>query len=114
MCCSIINFVHISPAAAYGHLAVRCTVSRDTRLGLNGTMHGRMKEQLLSPNRFRTVEALNQALRDFAHRFNSHRIVGRIGYRTAAAHRRFLPGRPRARQLQLVSVTAGGTVGPSY
>jgi putative transposase len=33
---------------------------------------------------------LNQALRDFARRFNNHRIIGRIGYRTPAAHCRIL------------------------
>jgi hypothetical protein len=43
-------------------------------------------------HRFRTVEELNQALRDFARRFNNHWIIGRIGYRTPAAHRRILLG----------------------
>jgi hypothetical protein len=42
--------------------------------------------------RYRTVEELDQALRDFAHRFNNHWIIGRIGYRTPAAHRRSLLG----------------------
>jgi putative transposase len=51
-----------------------------------------LKEQLLWLHRFRTVEELNQALRDFAHRFNNHWIIGRIGYRTPAAHRRILLG----------------------
>lgn len=49
-----------------------------------------LKEQLLWLHRFRTVEELNQALRDFARRFNNHWIIGRIGYRTPAAHRRIL------------------------
>ncbi len=40
--------------------------------------------------RFGTVDELNQALRDFARRFNNHWIIGRIGYRTPAAHRRIL------------------------
>jgi hypothetical protein len=31
-------------------------------------------------------------LRDFARRFNNYRIIGRIGYRTPAAHRRILLG----------------------
>jgi len=43
-------------------------------------------------HRFRTVEELSQALRDFVHRFNNHWIIGRIGYRTPAAHRRILLG----------------------
>ena len=51
-----------------------------------------LKEQLLWLHRFRTVEELNQALRDFAHRFNNHWIIGRISYRTPAAHRRILLG----------------------
>jgi transposase InsO family protein len=51
-----------------------------------------LKEQLLWLQRFRTVEELNQALRDFARRFNNHWIIGRIGYRTPAAHRRILLG----------------------
>jgi transposase InsO family protein len=51
-----------------------------------------LKEQLLWLHRFRTVEELNQALRDFARRFNNHWIIGRIGYRTPAAHRRILLG----------------------
>ena len=51
-----------------------------------------LKEQLLWLHRFRTVEELNQALRDFARRFNNHWIIARIGYRTPAAHRRILLG----------------------
>lgn len=51
-----------------------------------------LKEQLLWLQRYRTVEELNQALRNFVHRFNNHWIIGRIGYRTPAAHRRFLLG----------------------
>jgi len=51
-----------------------------------------LKEQLLWLHRFRTVEEPNQALRDFARRFNNHWIIGRIGYRTPAAHRRILLG----------------------
>ena len=51
-----------------------------------------LKERLLWLHRFRTVEELNQALRDFARRFNNHWIIGRIGYRTPAAHRRILLG----------------------
>jgi transposase InsO family protein len=46
-----------------------------------------LKEQLLWLQRFRTVAELNHALRNFAHRFNNHRTIGRIGYRTPAAHR---------------------------
>ncbi len=48
------------------------------------------KEQLLWLRRFRTTGELDQALRDFAHRFNNHWIIGRIGYRTPAQHRRDL------------------------
>ncbi len=51
-----------------------------------------LKAQLLWLHRFRTVEELNQALSDFARRFNNHWIIGRIGYRTPAAHRRILLG----------------------
>jgi hypothetical protein len=51
-----------------------------------------LKEQLLWLDRFRTVAELGQALRDFARRFNNHWIIGRIGYRTPAAHRRILLG----------------------
>jgi hypothetical protein len=51
-----------------------------------------LTEQLLWLQRYRTVEELNQALRPFVHRFNNHWIIGRIGYRTPAAHRRFLLG----------------------
>jgi hypothetical protein len=51
-----------------------------------------LKEQLLWLRRFRTVEELGQALRDFAQRFNHHWIIGRIGYRTPAQHRRELLG----------------------
>ena len=52
----------------------------------------RLKNQLLWLHRFRTFEELNQALRDFARRFNNHWIIGRIGYRTPAAHRSILLG----------------------
>ena len=47
-----------------------------------------LKEQLLWLQRFGTVEELNRALREFAHRFNNHWIIGRLGYRTPAQHRR--------------------------
>jgi hypothetical protein len=48
---------------------------------------------LLWLQRFRAVEELNQALRDFARRFNNHWIIGRIGYRTPSAHRRIPLGK---------------------
>jgi hypothetical protein len=51
-----------------------------------------MLKQLLWLPRFRTIEELSQALRHFAHRFNNHRINGRIGYRSPAAHLRILLG----------------------
>jgi len=51
-----------------------------------------LTEQLLRLHRFRNVAELNQALRDFAHRFNNYRIIGRIGFRTPAAHQRILRG----------------------
>jgi len=51
-----------------------------------------LKEQLLWLHRFRTIGELDRALRDFAHRFNNHWIIGPIGYRTPAAHRRILLG----------------------
>jgi putative transposase len=51
-----------------------------------------LKEPLLWLHRFRTVEELGQALRDFARRFNNHRVIGQIGYQTPAAHRHILLG----------------------
>jgi len=51
-----------------------------------------LKEQLLWLQRFQTVAELNQALRDFVRRFNNRWIIGRIGYRTLAAHRRIILG----------------------
>ncbi len=51
-----------------------------------------LKKPLRWLHRFRTVGERNQALRDFARRFNNHWIIGRIGYRTPAAHRRILLG----------------------
>jgi len=51
-----------------------------------------LKEQLLWLRTFDTVEELHQALREFAQRFNHHWIIGRIGYRTPAQHRRELLG----------------------
>ena len=51
-----------------------------------------LKEQLLWLHRFRTIAELVRALRDFAHRFNNHWIIGWIGYRTPAAPRRILLG----------------------
>jgi hypothetical protein len=39
-----------------------------------------------------TPEQVINKLRDFARRFNNHWIIGRIGYRTPAAHRRILLG----------------------
>jgi hypothetical protein len=66
------------------------------RLSLSAHAPGRdirtLKEQLLWLQRLRTVGKLNAALRDFARRFNNHRIIGRIGYRTPAAHRHILLG----------------------
>jgi len=49
-----------------------------------------LTEHLLWLRRFRTVEELEKALRDFAHRFNHHWTVGRIGCRTPAQRRREL------------------------
>ncbi|MBM3739986.1 MAG: DDE-type integrase/transposase/recombinase [Acidobacteria bacterium] len=51
-----------------------------------------LKEQLLWLRTFDTVEELHRALREFAQRFNHHWIIGRIGYRTPAQHRRELLG----------------------
>jgi hypothetical protein len=51
-----------------------------------------LKEQLLWLQRFSTAAELNQALRDFARRFNNHPVIARIGYRTPAAHRRIMLG----------------------
>ncbi len=47
-----------------------------------------LKEQLLWLTRFATVDELDVALRDFAHRYNNHWILGRLGYKTPAQHRR--------------------------
>ena len=49
-----------------------------------------LKEQLLWLRRFGTVAELDTALREFRDRFNQHWIIGRIGYRTPAQHRREL------------------------
>jgi putative transposase len=51
-----------------------------------------LKEQLFWLHRFRTVNELKHALRDFAGRLNIHWIIGRIRYRTPVAHRRILLG----------------------
>jgi hypothetical protein len=48
-----------------------------------------LKEQLLWPQRFRTVKEFGQALGDFARRFSNHRIIGRIAVpnaRSAPTH----------------------------
>jgi len=47
-------------------------------------------KRLLWLHRFRTVNELNQALREFARAFNNHWINCRIGNQTPAAHRRIL------------------------
>ena len=49
-----------------------------------------LKEQLLWIRPFDSVEQLNAALREFAQRFNERWILGRLGYRTPAQHRRSL------------------------
>jgi transposase InsO family protein len=51
-----------------------------------------LKEQLLWLRRFSTVTELEAALREFRERFNHQWIIGRIGYRTPAQHRRILLG----------------------
>jgi putative transposase len=51
-----------------------------------------LKEQLLRLQRFSTVAELEASLREFRERFNHHWIIGRIGYRTPAQHRRVLLG----------------------
>ena len=51
-----------------------------------------LKEQLLWLRRFSTVAELEASLREFRERFNHHWIIGRIGYRTPAQHRRILLG----------------------
>lgn len=43
-----------------------------------------LKEQLLWLKRFATVDELDHALKDFAHRYNSHWIIGRLGFKTTA------------------------------
>ena len=47
-----------------------------------------LKEQLLWIKRFATVDELDRALKDFAHRYNNHWIIGRLRYKTPAQHRR--------------------------
>ena len=49
-----------------------------------------LKEQLLWIRPFDSIEQLNAALREFAQRFNERWILGRLGYRTPAQHRRSL------------------------
>ena len=51
-----------------------------------------LKEQLLWLRRFATITELEAPLREFRDRFNHHWIIGRIGYRTPAQHRRILLG----------------------
>ncbi len=47
-----------------------------------------LKELLLWFKRFATVDDFDRALKDFAHRYNNHWIIGRRGYKTPAQHRR--------------------------
>ncbi|MBM4225915.1 MAG: IS3 family transposase [Gammaproteobacteria bacterium] len=47
-----------------------------------------LKEQLLWVRRFRNLEELRQALREFRHRYNQHWIVERLGYKTPTQARR--------------------------
>jgi transposase InsO family protein len=49
-----------------------------------------LKEQLLWLRRFGSVAELDTSLREFRDRLNQHWIIGRIGYRTPAQHRREL------------------------
>lgn len=51
-----------------------------------------LKEQLLWLRRFPSVDELDAALKDFAQRYNNRWIIGRLGYRTPAQHRRILLG----------------------
>ena len=50
-----------------------------------------LKEQLLWLTRFASVEELHAALQKFADRFNNLWILGRLGYKTPAPHRRSFP-----------------------
>lgn len=50
-----------------------------------------LKEQLLWVRRFRNIEELRQALREFRDRYNQHWIVERLGYQTPAQARRDFP-----------------------
>lgn len=47
-----------------------------------------LKEQLLWVRRFRNLEELRQALREFRDRYNQHWIVERLGYKTPTQARR--------------------------
>ncbi len=47
-----------------------------------------LKEQLIYLKGFATLDELVRALKDFAHRYNNHWIIGRLGYKTPAQHRR--------------------------
>jgi transposase InsO family protein len=49
-----------------------------------------LKEQMLWLRLFATAAELDRALRESRDRFNEHWIIGRIGYRTPAQHRREL------------------------
>ena len=51
-----------------------------------------LKEQLLWVRRFRNIEELRQALREFRQRYNDHWILQRLGYQTPnQARRNFAP-----------------------
>ena len=47
-----------------------------------------LKEQLLWVRRFRNLEELRDALREFRQRYNEHWILERLQYRTPAQARR--------------------------
>lgn len=51
----------------------------------------------------RVFEERNWALRNFARRFNNHWVIGRVGYRTPAAHRYILIRGQREYPAQLFS-----------
>ena len=52
------------------------------------TIFRTVKEQLLWLKRFAAFDEPDRALKDFAHWYNNHWIIGRLGYKTPAHHQR--------------------------
>ena len=52
------------------------------------TIFRTVKEQLLWLKRFAAFDETHCALKNFAHWYNNHWIIGLLGYKTPAHHRR--------------------------